>query len=296
MAGMLLLLGACAHQGNFPQTKVNPDRDPLQPMNKAFFSFNNTFDTLLFKPAAGLYRGIFPSQIRDRFDSFFHNLREPNNFANALLKGDFSSAGRVLGRFVVNTTIGVGGLYDVGEKHMDMPYQRHDFGQTLTSWGVQNGPYLMLPILGPSNFRDGVGQVVDFFMDPFTIVLLATNHSTSWTLARDVPEAIHDRSRLIEPIDNLKKTSLDFYAAVRSAYFQNRHGWATGAKGKSGSQAYDDLWKEDHESAPSLPEVAHSSKAKSYHKAGSNAFPTHGTLGAHEQSHHMRKYDPILKR
>lgn len=246
----IALLSACSHKNtgymvHEPKSvKINPDRDPLAPLNKTLFAFNNGFDTLLGKPTAGLYRGIFPYQIRNRFRDVFQNLREPNNFINALLKGEFQAAGRAFSRFIFNSTIGIGGLYDVCA-HWNIPYKRHDFGQTLSSWGVKNGPYLMLPFRGPSNFRDTVGRAVDYAMDPLNLILILSDNSV-WTLARDIPEGIDDRSRYIEELDDFKKGSLDYYASVRSAYFQNREGWTHGGNNNSGStSSYDSLYSED---------------------------------------------------
>lgn len=245
----IILLSACGHKNtahiDMPMSeKINPDRDPLRPLNKAIFVFNDQFDTLLARPAAGLYRGIFPYQLRNRFRDAFQNLREPNNFANALLKGEFKAAGRAFSRFVLNSTLGIGGLYDVCS-YWNIPYKRHDFGQTLASWGVQNGPYLMLPFRGPSNFRDGVGRAVDYIMDPLNLILIL-NGDSYWTLAREVPEGIDDRSRYIEELDDFKRGSLDYYASVRSAYFQNREGWTHGTSGNpSSTTSYDSLYSDD---------------------------------------------------
>lgn len=247
----VLLLTGCAHKNathvDMPAyTPINPDRDPLRPLNKAIFAFNDQFDTLLARPTAGLYRSILPYQIRNRFRDAFQNLREPNNFANALLKGEFQAAGRAFSRFVLNSTLGIGGLYDVCS-YWNIPYKRHDFGQTLASWGVQNGPYLMLPFRGPSNFRDGVGRAVDFVMDPLNLILILSDNSW-WTLARDIPEGIDDRSRYIEELDEFKRGSLDYYTSVRSAYFQNREGWTHGTSGNPGSTtSYDALYSDDKE-------------------------------------------------
>jgi ABC-type transporter lipoprotein component MlaA len=142
------------------------ENDPLEPVNRAVFQFNRVLDGLILEPAALMYRMATPAFVRDGVQNFLANLRTPVVLANDLLQGEFGRAEKTLGRFMLNTILGVGGLIDVGGR-VGMP-ERHyeDFGQTLAVYGVGEGPYLMLPVLGPSNPRDAVGRVVDLLFDP----------------------------------------------------------------------------------------------------------------------------------
>jgi phospholipid-binding lipoprotein MlaA len=132
------------------------DNDPLEGLNRGIFEFNRVVDGVLIKPAAQIYRGVLPQQAQDSVRSFLRNLRSPVILANDVLQGDMDRAGSTIGRFLVNTTLGIGGLFDVASE-LGMPFHDEDFGQTLAVWGVGEGPYLVLPLLGPSNPRDAVG-------------------------------------------------------------------------------------------------------------------------------------------
>ena len=168
LACAVLLLALLASSG--PARAQSGDDDPLEPMNRVFFEFNRIMDGLLLEPLARIYRGVTPQFFRDAVTNFLDNLNTPVVLANDILQGEPYRAERTLGRFILNTIMGVGGLVDVGGL-LGMP-ERHseDFGQTLAVYGVGSGPYLMLPLLGPSNVRDTVGQVVDLAFDPLTIL------------------------------------------------------------------------------------------------------------------------------
>ena len=139
--------------------------DPIEPVNRAIFSFNMFVDTWLLEPVARGYRFVTPEPARRSVANFLANLRSPVIFANDALQGERERAGITLGRFMINTTLGVAGLFDPASA---LGYHRHDedFGQTLGVWGVPSGPYLMLPLLGPSNGRDTAGRVGDYFINP----------------------------------------------------------------------------------------------------------------------------------
>lgn len=193
------------------------ENDPIEPVNRAVFEFNRVLDGLLLEPAARLYRLATPTFVRDGVENFLANLRTPVVLANDLLQGEFKRGELTLGRFMLNTILGFGGLIDVGG-WAGMP-ERHseDFGQTLAIYGVGEGPYLMLPLLGPSNPRDAVGRVVDLVFDP--LFFLAP---TDVGIARFGAEAVSFRERNIETIEELERTSLDFYAATRTLSRQLR--------------------------------------------------------------------------
>jgi phospholipid-binding lipoprotein MlaA len=200
-----------------------PD-DPLEPLNRGIFQFNRVLDGLVLEPAAIMYRAATPQFFRTGVRNFLANLTTPVVLANDLLQGEFARAELTLGRFMMNTILGLGGVIDVGGK-LGMPDRHYeDFGQTLAVYGVGSGPYLMLPLLGPSNGRDAVGRVVDLAFDPFSVLDAAEVGlvSTEVALARRGAEILSFREENIEQIDELERSSIDLYAAVRTLYGQYR--------------------------------------------------------------------------
>jgi phospholipid-binding lipoprotein MlaA len=196
------------------------ENDPAEPLNRAVFAFNQTIDKALFQPAARAYRDTVPLWVRQRIGAAIDNLRAPVIFVNDLLQGELDRALTTLVRFTINSTLGVAGLNDLAaeaglEKHGE------DFGQTLAVWGADAGPYMMLPILGPSNPRDTVGLVVDFLVDPFNAWAANTDRE-ELTYARTGVAALHARAGLLDLTDDLEKNSIDLYAATRSLYRQTR--------------------------------------------------------------------------
>ena len=196
------------------------DNDPLEPTNRAIFDFNQVLDTAILKPVAEGYRFVLPAKARESVHNFLFNLSEPWTFVNDLLQGQFMRALNTFGRFTMNSTFGLFGLFDAASEVGWQPH-KEDFGQTMAVWGVGEGPYLMLPVLGPSNPRDLVGRVVDFFADPFNLWVNASNQDWAGT-SRLVLNVIDTRERLLTPLDDLKTTSLDFYISIRSMTRQIR--------------------------------------------------------------------------
>ena len=220
-AGALLFQG-CATPPTDPDALAAYEEanDPLEPMNREIFAFNKAADTYLIKPLAQGYVYIVPADGRKSVRNFLNNLRSPVVFANDLLQLELERAGTTLGRAVFNTTIGIGGLFDVASA-LGMPYHDEDFGQTLAVWGLGEGPYLVLPILGPSNPRDTVGMVADGFMDPLNWYL--DNVDLGYlTYVRAVIDGIDRRASVLDALDEIERTSLDFYATIRSLYRQRR--------------------------------------------------------------------------
>ena len=163
------------------------------------------------------------------------NLRSPLIVGNQLLQGDLKGAGVATARFIINTTAGIGGLVDVASAQ-GMPYEPEDFGQTLGVWGMGDGFYLVLPLIGPTSLRDGVGMAVDSFADPVRIV--AHNTENDWIYYTRVGvEALDTRSRLVKAVEDLRSNSLDYYAAVRSAYAQKRNSQLRDEGSSSGASA-----------------------------------------------------------
>ncbi len=196
--------------------------DPFQGFNKAVFAFNDAADQALIRPIAKGYRAVVPKPARNGLRNFLHNLRAPVNLVNEILQGDLDGAGTVLTRTAINTLIGLGGIVDVAAME-DIPYEQEDFGQTLAVWGVGHGPYLVLPILGPSSMRDGTGLVADMFLDPLNWYFYNVRpENEGWQYARLAAEGIARREELLEALDDLRSNSFDYYAALRSAYVQRR--------------------------------------------------------------------------
>lgn len=194
--------------------------DPLEPMNRAIFDFNDTVNTVFLGPLAKGYRAAVPPFGRDRVSDFLQNLGEPWVFANDLLQGNFNLAGKTLERFTLNSSFGVLGIMDVA-KPLGVPPHDADFGETLGVWGMPKGPYLVLPFFGPSDMRDGVGFGVDSFADPTSLYLYSRHMQwLDWT--RFGVSAVSDSEKYLDFLDDLRRTSLDYYATLRSLYRQRR--------------------------------------------------------------------------
>lgn len=194
--------------------------DPWESTNRAIFGFNQAVDRAVLVPVSNAYRTVLPNTVRDLIHDFLQNLNSPIIFANDVLQLQPGLAAETAGRAVINTTIGFGGLIDVASK-MGIPYHTNDLGITFATYGIDSGPYLMLPILGPSNPRDLVGDVGDSFGDPGNIVV--GNYHKAWIgLARSVTSGIDERSRNIESLAEIERTSLDYYATIRSLARQRR--------------------------------------------------------------------------
>jgi len=226
--GLLAALPAHAQQPLAPApapapAAAAPDEgtdDPYESSNRAIFSFNQDVDRAILVPVANAYRVVLPQPVRDSIHDFLQNLNAPIIFANDVLQARPDLAGETLGRFIVNTTLGLGGIADVATK-AGIPYHTNDLGITFATWGIGPGPYLMLPVLGPSNPRDLLGDVGDSFGDPGNIV--ASNYHYIWaSFARGATSGIDERSRNIESLAEIERTSLDYYATIRSLARQRR--------------------------------------------------------------------------
>jgi phospholipid-binding lipoprotein MlaA len=223
LAAAALLAAGCATVPRDPvaRAEYRANNDPFEPLNRKTFAFNDLLDRLLIKPLALGYRHVLPAGGRDAVRHFLDNLNEPLVFVNTVLQGRIDNA-RITGcRFVVNTTLGIGGLADVASKH-DLPKQVGDFGQTLWTWRVPAGPYLIVPVFGPTNPRDGIGTGVDLYLDPFRYVARAQAYGSPVTLGRIIIDGVDKRSRNIESLDEMQKEAIDYYASFRSLFKQNR--------------------------------------------------------------------------
>lgn len=195
--------------------------DPFEGSNRFFFDVNQVLDDLLLRPVAVVYRAVLPDFAREGVRNFLNNLNSPVIFANDLLQGEGDRAGTTLVRFGINSTIGLAGLFDVA-KELDHPYHDEDFGQTLAVWGVSDGPYFYFPVMGPSSARDFTGFVVDRGFDPLTYVNWGDDDLEYVPIARTVLNVIDLRSRNIETLDDIERSSVDYYASIRSLYRQSR--------------------------------------------------------------------------
>lgn len=204
---MLPLIAACAS---------TEEESSLEAYNRAVFSFNEVVDDVLLAPVARGYRYITPQKLRNRFGNAANNLNEPVNFFNTLLQGDVDQAVVTFWRFALNSTVGVVGLHDVAST-AGLNRRREDFGQTLAVWGVEDGGYFVLPILGPSTVRDAFGIFVDIFLDPFNYYLERDD-----AIVRALAVGLVQRERLLDPIDDIYATSLDPYSSIKSIYMQRR--------------------------------------------------------------------------
>lgn len=198
-----------------------PKEDELEGMNRVFFGFNQLLDGLFLKPLAQIYDLVVADPVKDRVSDFMDNLGEPVVFVNDLLQGKPDEAGRTLARFVMNSTLGVGGLFNAAYEVAGITRHYEDFGQTLAVWGVDSGPYLVVPFLGPSSFRDLIGTGVDFAMDPVNY-LLRSNHHNELPWVRTGVDAVRKRRDVLSVTDSLEKNSSDLYNSYRILYGQTR--------------------------------------------------------------------------
>ncbi len=195
--------------------EIRPVPDPLEGFNRTVFRFNETVDEVVLEPVAKGYRKVMPEWGRERVSHFVGNLNTPIIFVNSALQGDVNNMFTAFWRFVLNSTIGIGGAFDQATE-WGLPERREDFDQTLGFYGLGTGPYIVWPLLGPSTLRGTFGMVGDALASPSTYV--------SWPVAVSTraAEMIDTREKLIEPIDDMRRDSFDPYSTVKSAYSQRR--------------------------------------------------------------------------
>ncbi len=196
---------------------VVEEYDPWMPFNEGTFAFNRQFDRFALKPVATVWDKVVPEEVQRSLKNAFENLGMPRRLVNNLLQGKGGGAAREVGRFLINSTLGVAGLFDVAKAAFDLQASDADTGQTLGVWGVGPGPYLVLPILPPLTVRDGIGAVVDLALDPLNYFLpfAAIGGMTGG-------KTVNERSQNIELYQNVEEGVVDLYSAVRNAYLQRR--------------------------------------------------------------------------
>jgi phospholipid-binding lipoprotein MlaA len=209
LAASCLLLGGCA------SSEHRVKSDPWEPMNRSIYKFNDAVDRAALKPAAKAYVKVTPKPVRTGVGNFFTNLSTPTTIVNSLLQGEFVGAGQDTLRFLINTTLGWGGVLDVASG-ASLPMHNEDSGQTLGRWGVPAGPYLVLPFLGPASLRDAPARVADDFTRPLRWY---NSDATRWgSLALSI---LDTRARFL-PLEETLKQTYDPYAFIRDAYLQQR--------------------------------------------------------------------------
>jgi len=222
-----LVLAACSSNQQSASPALDDSayssNDPLEGFNRVMFKIDITVDKYALRPVAKAYRDYVPSPVRTGLTNVLHNLKSPVILLNDVLQGNGPRAGQTFARIWLNTVAGLGGFIDVAGNH-GIPYHDSDFGQTLGVWGIGPGPYLVLPLLGPSDPRDAVGFGVDSVVDPFDFAMRQAGVGTDAAIAQTGATVINDRSQTIDELDELQRSSLDFYAAVRSLYQQKRQG------------------------------------------------------------------------
>lgn len=192
--------------------------DPWESFNEKMFRFNYNVDKYFFKPIAKGYNFVVPDELQRMIDRGFTNINFVPRFVNSLLQAKWGGAGREFARFLINSTIGIGGLWDMAKQEWDIEPSKEDFGQTLGVWGVGPGPFLVLPFMAPMTVRDGIGLGVDGAMDPLSYVI-----PFIWErLVMKVVNLVNERSLNLDLFEGVEETTVDLYTAVRNGYLQRR--------------------------------------------------------------------------
>jgi phospholipid-binding lipoprotein MlaA len=218
---LLLPLAACAtpKAGSFEVAEA----DRWEGRNRKIYNFNKRLDARVLKPTANVYRTVVPKSARTGITNIYSNYGEPANILNALLQGKIKQAFRSLDRLIINTTLGIGGLAD-NATELGRPQEPEDFGQTFATWGIESGPYVVLPVFGPSTLRDSFGLAFDIVIDPADFARNAAfSPSIPWRIGQIATRIINFRARASDMgADALLADSLDEYALLKSVYLQNR--------------------------------------------------------------------------
>lgn len=205
-----LLLAGCMHKGS------NPD-DPYESVNRKIHGFNTAFDNLLLKPPAIIYKTLLPAKVRASINNFYNNINEIPTVANDILQWNWHSVSNDAGRFVINSTLGIGGLFDVAQQY-HLPPNHNDLGLTFARWGDKKSPYIVIPLLGPSTIRDGMAMTFEYtFLTPYPYI---KNNAVLYSLLG--LRYVDLRSQFLET-DRYIGEALDKYAFIRDAYLQHRN-------------------------------------------------------------------------
>ena len=209
---------ALVQQTQEPADAVDEEYDPWEPFNEKMFALNRNLDRFVLKPVAYAYNIVMPEPWQVMIANGFDNIKFVPRMVNNLLQGKWGGAGRELGRFLINSTAGIGGLFDPAKDYWGIQKSSEDFGQTLGVWGSGPGPYLVLPLMEPLTVRDGIGKLVDSFMDPLTYFL-----PFIWDrLGMKIGDVINDRALNYDLFQGFEESVIDMYSAVRHGYLQRR--------------------------------------------------------------------------
>lgn len=192
--------------------------DPLEPLNRVFFEFNDVFYEWLLKPVTDGYMWVFPLELRQSFGNFFSNIAMPVRLLNSLLQGDLEQSGVVVQRFLINSTLGVYGFADIADVEFDIKPRRADFAQTLGKWGMGEGIYLCWPVVGPSSVRGSLGLVADAYSHPVPYF----HDSQAFEVSYYTTNRVNRLSLNPDAYEDLKRFSVDPYVAARQAYYEYR--------------------------------------------------------------------------
>ncbi|MEO1029277.1 MAG: VacJ family lipoprotein [Pseudomonadota bacterium] len=240
MRNVFVFAAFCAAATGCATNPGSTDNDPFEDLNRQIFGFNEAADRAIVGPLADGYRAVTPEPFRDGVSNALQNLNSPVVFANDVLQGKPKRAGETLARFAINTVFGLGGLFDTADQ-MGIEGHTEDFGQTLAVWGIPEGPYLMVPFMGPSTARDGVGRLVDnFVFDPLQWIEFAgrPNLNDHLRISRAAVTAVNTRAGLNDVFETLRAQP-EPYVALRRAYRANRE--AEINDGKLPDDPYEDL-------------------------------------------------------
>ena len=221
--GLILISNSCSTSKNQDFTENFYDNDPFEETNRRIFEFNNDLDELLFKPVARGWRKI-PEFPRENLSNLAETASAPLDIANSILQLDGESVRLTLSRFFINVMFGLGGMYDVASRPEfgSIEKRNEDFGQTLATWGFDDGPYIVLPIFGPSNVRDTIGKGIDTIFNPLTIAYRMNDIGFEARLPQPVVSGASTREKYLDYIEEIEENSLDFYATMKSLYNQKR--------------------------------------------------------------------------
>lgn len=219
--GLVLLVLLLGLPGCASTRAADPEaNDPYEHFNRKMFAFTMKLDRHVLAPVARAYRDHTPDWSQAAVRNGLDNADAPVVFANDVLQGELKRAGQTFGRFFINSVFGLGGLRDIAKSEFNIEAHKEDFGQTLAVWGLGEGPYIVLPLLGPSNPRDLFGSGVDIFLDPF--FYLTYDGKLAVSFSRSTLDIIDARSRSVDATTELERTSIDYYSAIRSLFRQNR--------------------------------------------------------------------------
>ncbi len=209
------LLSACSSPESNTYKNAEIDSDPLESLNRTVFEFNHTVDGVFLKPIAEGYDEVMPERGKIMVSNFVDNIKEPVTFANSILQVDAHNTFSTLWRFMLNSTVGIGGLFDVASE-VGLKNRETGFGDTLAIYGADAGAYIVLPILGPSSVRDGIGRIGDVVMDPISY----TKNSIFYSVVG--VKTVDARYNNLKLLDDIYASSIDPYSTIRSGYIQHR--------------------------------------------------------------------------